>query len=127
MPTLSVQEAAVLEHELSHYTGDGDQYRHWTGRIRFTEGVRHLAERAGAYWLIDLVASHQSRKVVQACGGFQVWTLEVDLQKRSAVATCRRDAGEPAIVRQRIPFTDFPMAVVKLWLDGPVLMLPTEY
>jgi len=39
----------------------------------------------------------------------------------------RTDTGNPEIVLQKIPFTDFPEGVLKLYLSDGVLMLPSEY
>jgi hypothetical protein len=37
---------------LKQFIGSGIIYQHWLG-IRFTEGVKYLADAAEAYWLID--------------------------------------------------------------------------
>lgn len=88
-----------------------------------TDGVLALADRAGAHWLTDLVASHQRGRV--RAEPFQVWTLTVN-PDRTAVAECRADTGAPVLVRQSIPFTDFPLPSITLWLEYGVLMLPSE-
>ena len=48
---------AELESGLAMHTGSTRWFRHWTRRLVYTEGVQYLAEKASAYWLIDLVAS----------------------------------------------------------------------
>ncbi|MEZ6069474.1 MAG: hypothetical protein R3C10_04190 [Pirellulales bacterium] len=51
--------AAELLAELAHFTGDCERYQHGLNRsLIYTPGVQHLAEKAGAYWLIDAIASH---------------------------------------------------------------------
>ena len=88
--------------------------------------MKFLAEKAGAFWLIDLVASHQTARLRQE--EFQIWTLIVDRDKiPMAVATCQADTDEPLLVKQEIDYTDFPLPSIKLWLVGGVLMLPNEY
>ena len=76
--------------------------------LLYTDGISLLARLAEAYWMIDLVASHQTKKVRQE--PFQLWSLRklVDDPDHMAVAECRTDTGEPTIVEQRIAFTDFP-------------------
>ena len=118
-----------LESDLLQFSGGGDQYWHWTKRLRYTEGVRYLAETAGAYWLIDAIASYQGTKKLRTerLREFQLWQLTV--KDKKAVLTCREDDGEPAAVRQKIEFTDFPLDEIKLYVesgDGLVLMLPGE-
>ena len=113
----------TLESELSQFCGSCQFYQH-TRQLRYTEGVKYLAERAGAFWLIDLIASYQGYSQVQA-ESFQLWNLQV--ADASAMATMRRDTGCDPIISQRIEFTDFPMSSIKLYVCDGTLMLPGEY
>ncbi len=123
---LTQQDAATLESDLSQFCGTETWWKHWTGRITFTDGVKFLAEKAGAFWLIDLVASHQTARLRQE--EFQLWILTVDRDNTPmAVATCQADTGKPLLVRQEIDYTDFPLPSIKLYLVDGVLMLPDEY
>ncbi len=108
-----------LSTDLNQFTGTENYYRHWMGCV-FTDGVQYLAEQAGAYWLIDAVFSYRRREP------FQVWTLKKN-DDNSAVLTMQEDSGEPAKVRQTIPFTDFPLERIKLYLIDGVLLLTSEY
>ena len=112
-----------LKEELQHFIGTEHYYKNFFG-TRFTDGVAHLAERANCFWLIDLVSSRQT-KVIRVIP-FQIWTLKVNPDK-SCVVTMREDTGEPARVRQEIPYTDFPMDEIKLYYIDGVLLLPSEY
>ena len=114
----------TLLQELAHFTGDLDRHRHWTGRVIYTPGIHHLAERAGAYWLIDLIASWQLKPRV-ACEAFQVWSLLVR-DDRTAVASVT-DGNENALASQDIAHTDFPHGEIDLWLVHGTLLLPGEY
>ena len=102
----------------------------------YTDGVKTLAEMAGAYWLIDAIASHQPEALKdKMLLEMQFWTLTV--KDGSAVLMCERDTGDIAIT-QDIPYTDFPLPVMRVWLEpgytsignGPqkvmVAMLPSE-
>ncbi len=113
-------ETKISESDLNQFTGTENYYRHWTGQGVFTDGVQYLAEQAGAYWLIDAVFSYRRREP------FQVWTLRKN-NDNSAVLTMQEDSGEPVKVRQKIPFTDFPLDRIKLYLIDSVLLLPSEY
>lgn len=112
-----------------HAQGGDTFYRHWTGRIRYSQAVHYLAEVAGCHWLVDLIASHQPsvlRKVAKARDrDFQVWTLLV-MGDKTASAICDNGNGL-RYKRQYIPFTDFPLDTVKLYVADGVLMLPGEY
>jgi hypothetical protein len=111
---------------LQQFMGGGDQFRHITGLL-YTEGVQHLAEEAGAYWLIDAIASYQGERVLRAprLREFQLWELEVKDQK--GVLTCREDSDLEPVIRQEIEYTDFPLPEIKLYVEGGVLLLPSEH
>lgn len=124
--------------ELAAFTGDLDRWRHPLYRkLIYTPGVRHLAERAGCYWLLDAVASWLGSKEFVAAGrrdprvrDIHFWKLAVAADK-SAVLTATADAGETPFVRQMIEFTDYPLAAIDMYcqFDGThwTLMLPSEY
>lgn len=117
-------QARAIEYLLGHFTATENYYRQWTGAFVYTDGVRFLAEMAGAYWLIDLIASWQPKaRADPALHDFQLWELRVSSTR--ATVTCSRDAGDEAF-RQEIEFTDFPFSGVKLYLEWGVLMLPSE-
>ncbi|ERN41356.1 hypothetical protein KR51_00019230 [Rubidibacter lacunae KORDI 51-2] len=112
----------LTAYDLNRFTGSEVLYRHWL-RMRYTEGVKYLADRAGAHWIVDAIASHQPnlRRVP-----FQLWEL-VKQEGDRAVLTCREDSDRPLLVRQEIAYTDFPLASTKLYCCNGVLMLPSEY
>jgi hypothetical protein len=115
---------AELEAGLALHTGTTCWFRHWTGRLVYTEGVQFLAEKASAYWLIDLVASwcrHPSLRDQD----FVFWKLAVN-PDRSATAIAD-DGNGRELVRQEIPWTDFPLDEVGLYLTDNTLLLPSEY
>jgi hypothetical protein len=123
----------TLQSDLAQFTGSEHYYRHGLNRnFMHTDGVNYLAEKAGAYWLIDLIASHQLSRKVRA-EPFQLWTLTLTGKKNPmAVAECRADTDAPVLARQEIEFTDFPLKSIKLYcVDGgggrKILMLPSEY
>ena len=113
-------ETQISESDLNQFVGTENYYRHWTRQGVYTDGVQYLAEQAGAYWLIDAIFSHRRREA------FQVWTLKKN-DDNSAILTMQEDSGEPAKVRQTIPFTDFPLDQIKLYLIDSVLLLTSEY
>jgi len=113
-----------LEKELRQFIGTIHYYKHFTGLL-FTDGVKHLAERAGAFWLIDLIASWQGKQRVKSCP-FQIWELKVN-GDRTATVTMKEDDGEPYKVKQKIEYTDFPLSEIKLYCIDGVLLLPSEY
>jgi len=88
-----------------------------------TGGVIALSEAAGCYWLLDIIGRYQTDKGLNPA--FQVWKLEVNREDDSAVVRGYNDAE--LIITQEIPFTDFPLDEVKVFLMDGVILLPSEY
>ena len=113
-----------LESGLTMHTGSTRWFRHWTRRLVYTEGVQYLAETASAYWLIDLIASWCPQPSIRQ-EDFVVWKLAV---KPDRTATAIADDGNGReLARQDIPWTDFPLDEVSLYLTDNTLLLPSEY
>jgi hypothetical protein len=119
-----VKDAEAIRAELARFTGSAILYYHWMG-LHYTEGVRHLAERCAAYWLIELLGCflpdvRRDRK----CRDFCVWRLRVR-PGCEADLTCDDGDGR-VIVRLHLSFTDFPLPEATLYLEYGTLMLPRE-
>ncbi len=124
--------------DLKQFIGDLERWRHpLCRRMVYTPGVRYLAENAGAYWLLDAIASWLGSKEFTAAArrdprvrDIHFWKLAV-ADDKSAILTAVADSGEPPFVAQRIAYTDFPLKEIDLWgaLDGEywTIMLPSEY
>jgi len=117
----------LTQSDLDQFIGSEEFFRHQLGMV-YTQGVHFLAEQAGAFWLIDAIASHQpSLRRNSRLKDFQLWTLTVNAAENSAVLTCQEDSDLPAVVTQDIEFTDFPMPEIKLYVCGRTIMLRSEY
>lgn len=124
--------------DLRQFTGDLERFRHPLARgVIYTPGVRFLAERAGAYWLIDEIALAIAGGDVARAGrsdervlGLHFWRLEVR-SDRSAELTARADSDVPPFLTRCISWTDFPLDHVDIWAghDGTAwtLYLPSEH
>lgn len=104
-----------------------DFFRHWTRRLIYTAGVKFLADEAGAFWLIDAIASHLPSIKGEE---FMVWRLDV---REDRTATLTADDGNGNILTvQQVPFTDYPESHAEFYVvrtpgEPDVLMLPCEY
>jgi hypothetical protein len=110
--------------DLEQFNGTEHYYRHSINRrVLFTDGVKYLADKAGAYWLLDEIALIQPYEKRVAVEEFQVWTLTVHAHN-SARLTC--EDGN-VLFSKDIEFTDFPLDEVRLWFCNDVIYLPSEH
>lgn len=134
----SCKKQALTQRELRQFSGDLERFRHPINRsVIYTPGVRYVAEKADAYWLIDAIASHLgSTEYLHATVTddrlcyFMVWTLEVT-EDHSAILSARADSPDAPWVSQNIEFTDFPLDNIEVFAatDGRhwTLYLPSEH
>ena len=124
--------------DLSHFTGDPERYIHfWNKHVIYTPGIKCLAEKASAHWLVDAIASYYGTNLMKAAiaederlSSLHFWTLQV-AEDNSATLVLQADSGEEPAITQDIPFTDFPIEQIRIWVgfDGKywTLYLPSEH
>jgi len=117
------KEIKDLNEDFAMATGTENYYKHPIG-YSYTDGVKMMAEKHKAYWLIDVVFSHQTKRI--AAIPFQIWEI-VTTDSFYATVTMKEDSEQPVLVTQKIPFTDFPEGTFKMYLIDKVLLLPSEY
>lgn len=110
------------KNQLAHFIGTERYHRSTFGKLHLTDGVFYIYQN-GAAWLVDLIESYQRGKVQNT--PFQMW----ELQKTGtmAVITMKEDSNEPVMVKQEIPYTDFPIDYFKLYVIDGVCLLTSEY
>lgn len=117
---------------LAHFTGSEGLTRHrilpGMPGVLLSDGAKYVAEKAGGYWLMDIIAL-----------GYRDWLLEGDdfcvvaLKVSNGEATLTvSDGNGNDLDTQDIEHTDFPEPGIEFYLDGrsggePVLMLKSEY
>ena len=122
-------EQILTTGDLSQFIGSEQLFRHGLSRKHFyMEGAQFVAERAGAYWLLDKIALHGSPAIARE--DFQVWKLSVHPDQAATLTTGNGD--NDVLKTEELPFTDFPLSEITLWavrneFDGFTIMLPTEY
>jgi len=109
-----------IERALAQCYGTEGYYKN-TGVLSFmyTDGVKMMWEMCEAYWLLIAISSYRRKEE------FQVWTLKVE--DNTAVLTMKEDSDRPDLVSQKIPYTDFPLSEITMFLIDGVLILTTEY
>ena len=115
-----MNDRQITATDLAQFTGTGQYFRHWTKKIVYTDGIQYLAENAGAYWLIDLVASYQP-----LTDGRQYWILKIEDGKYCAEC---QDCEGKILARQVIEYSDFPEHLLPFtcYLQDGVMFLPSE-
>jgi hypothetical protein len=116
-------QSARLKAELSAFIGTEQWQRHALNRnLLLTDGVCYFAEQAGAWWLLDIVATEIFR--IQATHPFLLITLDV----REGEADIRASDGNDVVLFKRhIHFTDAPDGLWRFYLTDNVMLLPSEY
>jgi len=119
-----VNPIKLLE-DLAQFKGTEQWYRHPVFRsFLYTDGVKYLAEKAGAYWLLDYIFSNQTLAKIKA-EEFQVWKIFV---KDEAAEIKVEDGNDNIVYEFKIAYTDFPLEEFTLWfLNNQTLILPSEY
>jgi hypothetical protein len=125
----------LTDRELQQFTGTENWYRHALVRnVTFTDGAKYLADHAGAYWLLDIIAMAQPQTAELVNELFQAWRLTVNANA-SASVVCT-DGNDKELYRQAIPYTDFPLPEITLYCCRDavlgygvdwVILLPREY
>lgn len=124
--TSSSSSGTTLKSEdLAQFYGSESFYRNplFKGFV-YTEGVRHVAEAGGAYWLIDFILAHQFHSLFKT-QSYQTWTLTVHEDSSNLIEVT--DGNDNQLDQFTIDYTDFPLPEITLWLVDKTLMLPSEY
>lgn len=114
----------IANHHFGSSNGSDNFFSHKPSLILYTDGVKQLAEECKAYWLIDLIISHQCKQEINL-QRFQVW--ELLRSRESTYDILATDGNNHFIASQQIPYSDFPYDAATIWLVDGCMMLPKEY
>lgn len=121
-----------LEAVLAQFTGT-KAYHRWNPLVPsyvLTDGASYLAREAGAYWLMDAIASYWVEvKKDPDLLAFQCWELKVTGQSALLIGM---NGNNEVKIRQSIAWTDFPLDSIKLFVERGegglnVILLPSEH
>ena len=111
--------------QLSMFTGTERYYR-ISRAVVVTDGVKYLADAAGAYWLVDAIASY----LPQFTGREDFVVAKIARNGMSADLVLE-DGNGHVLDTQHIQYTDFPLQSYQLYAcwggEYWVLMLCSEY
>jgi hypothetical protein len=110
---------------LALFVGTEHYYRH-TRHTVLTDGTKYLAETAGAFWLMDAIASYLPQFT-----GKQDFIVAKLVRTVNAAQLTLDDGNGRVLDQQHIEYTDFPMTSFQLYAcwggEFWVLMLCSEY
>lgn len=119
------EEIGAFKAALRQFTGSDSFYRHALARSYvYTEGVQYLAEKAGAYWLLDHIVFNQTLDVLKG-QSFQHWKITVNEDQSARIAV--EDGNDHELTFFLLGYTDFPLSEFSLWLVNETILLPSEY
>jgi hypothetical protein len=123
---MDLLETDALWKTLSHFGRSDELHAHRSQALRYTAGVKYLAERCGLSWLIDLIASLQwlALRGDPDLAIFQLWELR--RVGRHRIVSCMWDSETVAfqIVVPARPTSELDSVTV--YVEFGVLMVPSE-
>lgn len=127
------EKARLVREHIAHTTGSEHQYKHVLN-LRYTDGMKFVAETCGAYWLLDLIASHQPTLLKRGNAEFQLWILKRTWEHENHwVIECWSDTpgskGSKRMARQAIAYSDFPggLSPFEFYVEYGVALLKEEH
>lgn len=121
---MTIAKQDLLDGLKQFYGSDTVYYMPLFSKYKYTEGVRYLAQNAGAYWLLEHIFSNQHEAAIEGLQ-FQVWKITVSDDNSAVIRV--EDGDLKHIKSFDVPFTDFPLEECSLWFIGGTLLLPSEY
>lgn len=125
---------------LGHFIGTEQYWKYaLMPKFTYTDGVRHIAQEAGAYWLLDVIFSHvmeiyRSQAIDDDNKRLLVCKLRRhsyegmhDQVKGNGARFTIEDGNYNTLATQEIEFTDFPAMTCDVWVQNGVALLPSEY
>lgn len=103
-------------------------------RFIYSDGVHEVAEKAGAYWLLNILAiefaSVYGKAWVKGECGLGVVYLDVN-DSNEATITLSLDDDHPPAYTRHVDYTDFPQGRWTFYINaeegGLICILPAEY
>lgn len=121
-----MENQTITIQDLAQFTGTEQYYQYHN--VLLTDGAYYLAEKAGCFWLMDVIWSHSLENRWFGKEDFITCNLTVQDSTGDVVFD---DGNGNILANQHIPFTDFPLDQIQLYIVRGeynfVIMLPGEY
>ncbi|HCX20531.1 MAG TPA: hypothetical protein DHN29_01365 [Cytophagales bacterium] len=121
---------AEIEQQLGHFTGTE---KYWSYNLlgcglKLTDGVHWLAEKAGCFWLLDIIVSTMTIEKVRKEPFRSVKLTLSEAKDDTSWKVVIDDGNENVLYEQEGELTDFPLSggIQLYWIDD-VVLLTSEY
>lgn len=104
------------------FYGTDNYYKAPLSPMKYTDSVKHFADKYQAHWVVDLISSY-FRQLAKY--DFLICTIDLD-NEGGAIFSAREDTGRKPVVTQEIEYTDLKVSV-KLYLIDGILLFPSDY
>lgn len=122
-------EASELVSNLANFYGTEQWYRHGLNRnVLFTDGVKYFADTVGAYWLLDILATEPA--ILKEGAEFASVTLQVATDGKAHLTVTDGGKGgrkEKIVYERNISWTDCPPGKWEFFIEGNIILLPSEH
>jgi hypothetical protein len=112
---------------LAHFHGT-DGYARYMGNLLLTDGVQYMAEACGAFWLVDILYSVQTKAEIKKV---ELQVLRLKKTGEDTAIVTIENGNKKILFTQDIPFTDFPLEEMVIWGciqdQHRIVLLPSEY
>ena len=128
---IETKEEKILN-ELNNFHGTESYHKSSFGKLKLTDGINYLRNKANCFWLIDIIESVQHLKEIKE-NSFIVWKIKVKDNKfivraYSDIAnTNSKDNAKYILYEQKGEYTDFPLKELEFYQINDVVLLKGEY
>lgn len=101
-----------------------EQYHRYSCGMLLTDGVVDLSMECKSFWLLDEIVSGQRNDDIKSLQN-KGWKLKL-IEGNSYNLTCD-DGNGNVVFKKKITDCDFPYKNVTIWVEGNVILLPSEH
>lgn len=122
---MDLDEENALWRRLRAFRRSGERHRHPTGLLSYTAGVHYLVEHHDLAMIVTVIALSQPRaRRDPELAEFQLWELTRN-GARGFLVCSRAPDGE--VFRLNVSRARTRLPYLRLYVEGGVLMLPSEH
>ena len=118
-------DAKELTHALAGHCGTSQYHRGIFNNLKWTDGIQDMCNKAGAFWLMDLIAGFELEQPILKKESFQLWRM-ISWGSNGGTLLCE-DGNGTKLMDYHIKYTDFPEGEFEFYVVDGVALLKSEY